>query len=53
MSLLQYRVLNGWPLFFLIAALNFACIIAGLVLIRVSAYLKTRISSTPERSEFL
>ncbi|MGK0500950.1 MAG: hypothetical protein ACJAYG_002604 [Oceanicoccus sp.] len=31
--------LNGWPLFFLIAALTFACMMAGLVLIG---------SSTPE-----
>jgi sulfoxide reductase heme-binding subunit YedZ len=35
MSLLQYRILNGWPLFFLIAALTFAGMMAGLILIGV------------------
>jgi sulfoxide reductase heme-binding subunit YedZ len=36
MSLLQHRMLNGWPLFFLIAALTFAGMMAGLTLIGVS-----------------
>jgi sulfoxide reductase heme-binding subunit YedZ len=36
MSLLQYRILNGWPLFFLIAVLTFAGMMAGLTLIGVS-----------------
>ncbi len=31
MSLLQHRVLNGWPLFFLIAALTLVGMIAGLI----------------------
>ena len=36
MSLLQFRILNGWPLFFLIAALTFVGMMAGLALIGVS-----------------
>jgi sulfoxide reductase heme-binding subunit YedZ len=35
MRLLQYGILNGWPLFFLIAALTFAGMMAGLILIGV------------------
>ena len=35
MSLLQYRVLNGWPLFFLIAVLTLTAMMAGLILIGV------------------
>jgi sulfoxide reductase heme-binding subunit YedZ len=36
MTLLQHRVLNGWPLFFLIAALTLAGMMAGLLLIGTS-----------------
>jgi sulfoxide reductase heme-binding subunit YedZ len=35
-SLLQHRVLNGWPLFWLIAVLTFAAMMMGLALIGVS-----------------
>jgi sulfoxide reductase heme-binding subunit YedZ len=35
-SPLQYKVLNGWPLFWLIAVLTFAAMMAGLALIGVS-----------------
>ena len=33
MSALEYRILNGWPLFFLIAVLTFAGMVAGILLI--------------------
>jgi sulfoxide reductase heme-binding subunit YedZ len=36
MSLLQHRVLNGWPFFWLVAVLTFAAMCAGYVLIGVS-----------------
>jgi sulfoxide reductase heme-binding subunit YedZ len=36
MSLLQHKTLNGWPLFFLIAAFTCAGIIAGMILIGIS-----------------
>ena len=35
MNLLQYRLLNGWPLFFLIAAVTFAAMVTGYLLIGV------------------
>lgn len=37
MNLLQHQSLNGWPLFFLVAALTFAAIGAGLVVTGVSS----------------
>lgn len=37
MSALQHKALNGWPLFFLIAAVTFAGMMAGLVLIGISS----------------
>jgi sulfoxide reductase heme-binding subunit YedZ len=36
MSLLQHRVLNGWPFFGLVAGLTFAAMVAGYVLIGVA-----------------
>ncbi|MCX2975612.1 hypothetical protein EYC87_18685 [Halieaceae bacterium IMCC8485] len=35
MNLLQYRLLNGWPLFFLIAAVTFAAMVTAYLLIGV------------------
>ncbi len=37
MSPLQHRILNGWSLFYLIAALTFACMMAGLMVIGTSS----------------
>jgi sulfoxide reductase heme-binding subunit YedZ len=34
-NLLQYRLLNGWPLFFLIAAVTFAAMVTAYLLIGV------------------
>ena len=36
MNALEHRILNGWPFFYLIAALTFAGMIAGMVLIGTS-----------------
>ncbi len=36
MSLLQHGLLNGWPLFWMIAGLTFAAIVTGYLLIGVA-----------------